>query len=205
LATGEIAPTNGAAPPEMTNIDAAFGHCPVEQLDETAAAVRDTIENVVAIQTFMAEKVGAVQTISLEDLSGVLRQIQHVLEGRLAERGASSAANGGGNGIDMAAATGTELEPMMNAPASGGANAPGSAAGRQPFRPGEIGSRNEVIRALDAVCGYYERYEPSSPVPILLRRAQRLVSMNFVDIMRNLAPSAMSDIEKITGPEDSEN
>jgi type VI secretion system protein ImpA len=71
---------------------------------------------------------------------------------------------------------------------------------------GEITSRNEVIRALDAVCGYYERNEPSSPVPILLRRAQRLVSKNFMDIMRDLAPSGMSDIEKIQGPEgDSQN
>jgi len=203
LATGELAPTNGAAPPEMTNIDAAFGHCPVEQLTETAAAVRDTIESVVAIETFMAEKVGAVQTISLEDLAGVLRQIQHVLQGRLAERGADAGAgSSGGNGVDMASATGTEGEPIMNAPGSAGAVAP---VGRGPMKIGEINSRNEVIRALDAVCGYYERHEPSSPVPILLRRAQRLVPMNFVDIMRNLAPSAMSDIEKITGPEETEN
>jgi type VI secretion system protein ImpA len=209
LATGEIPPTNGAAPPEMTNIDAAFGHCPVEQLEETVAAVRDTVESVVVIETFMAEKVGAVQTISLEDLAGVLRQIQHILQGRLAERGrdmdADSASNGG-NGVDMA--TASDRGPMSYSPGSGGASASAQSsqgAGRQPFRGGEISSRNEVVRALDAVCGYYERHEPSSPVPILLRRAQRLVSMNFVDIMRDLAPSAMSDIEKIRGPEESEN
>lgn len=206
LATGEIAPANGSAPPEITNIDAAFGHCPVEQLAETAGAVRDTIESLVAIETFMAEKVGAVQTISLEDLAGLLRQIQYILQSRLAERGAGAGSNGG-NGVAMAStsATGPELEPIHHAPGSAAAGAPASGVGRQPFKVGEISSRNEVIRALDAVCGYYERHEPSSPVPILLRRAQRLVSMNFVDIMRNLAPSAMSDIEKITGPEDSEN
>jgi type VI secretion system protein ImpA len=212
LATGEITPTNGTPPPEMTNIDAAFGHCPVEQLEETVAAIRDAVESVVAIETFMAEKVGAVQTISLEDLAGVLRQIQHILQGRLAERvpdmnagSVADTASDGGNGVDMGA-TGSDREPMTYTPGSGGASASAqSAQGRQPFRVGEIGSRNEVIRALDAVCGYYERHEPSSPVPILLRRAQRLVPMNFVDIMRDLAPSAMSDIEKIRGPEDSEN
>jgi type VI secretion system protein ImpA len=213
LATGELAPTNGAAPPEMTNIDAAFGHCPVEQIEETADAIREAIDSVVVIETFMAEKVGAVQTISLEDLAGVLRQIQHILQGRLAERrpdtDASSVADSalnGGNGVDMA--TGSSREPMSYASGSGGASASAQSSqgsGRQPLRVGEISSRNEVVRALDAVCGYYERHEPSSPVPILLRRAQRLVSMNFVDIMRDLAPSAMSDIEKIRGPEDSEN
>lgn len=216
LATGEITPTNGAPPPEMSNIDAAFGHCPAEQLEETSAAVRDAVESVVVIETFMAEKVGAVQTISLEDLAGVLRQIQHILQGRLVERGrdlnagsVSDTASNGGNGLDIdMGATGSDREPMTNTPGSGGASASAQSAqgaGRQPFRVGEIGSRNEVIRALDAVCGYYERHEPSSPVPILLRRAQRLVPMNFVDIMRDLAPSAMSDIEKIRGPEDSEN
>jgi type VI secretion system protein ImpA len=202
LATGELAPTNGVAPPEMSNVDAAFGHCPVEQLEETAAAVGDTLSSVFTIESFMAEKVGAVQTISLEELAGVLRQILQILQARLAERTVQSPAEtglNGGNGAHMEA-TGSSFEPMTGAVQAG----PG-AGGQKPMRIGEISSRNEVIRALDAVCGYYERHEPSSPVPILLRRAQRLVSMNFVDIMRNLAPSAMSDIEKITGPEDSEN
>jgi type VI secretion system protein ImpA len=205
LATGEIAPTNGAAPPEMTNIDAAFGHCPVEQLAETLAAVHDTLENVVAIETFMAEKVGAVQTISLEDLAGVLRQIQHILQGRLAERVTDSAVDTGGNGVDMGSATDSGNGPISSTQPSGGSAGSPVTAGRAPMKIGEISSRNEVIRALDAVCGYYERHEPSSPVPILLRRAQRLVPMNFVDIMRDLAPSAMSDIDKIRGPEESEN
>jgi type VI secretion system protein ImpA len=206
LATGELAPTNGVEPPEMSNIDAAFGHCPVEQLDETAAAVGDTLSSVVTIESFMAEKVGAVQTISLEELAGVLRQILQVLQARLADRTAHAAAGSGlngGNGVDMAA-TGASFEPNHGTMQAGSPSGAG-AGGQKPMRIGEISSRNEVIRALDAVCGYYERYEPSSPVPILLRRAQRLVPMNFVDIMRNLAPSAMSDIEKITGPEDSEN
>jgi type VI secretion system protein ImpA len=205
LATGELAPTNGVEPPEMSSIEAAFGHCPVEQLEETVAAVGDTLSSVVTIESFMAEKVGAVQTISLEELAGVLRQILQVMQPRLAQRAAETAAASGahgGNGADMAA-TGSPLEPMSGS--MQGSSSRATAGGQQPVRIGEITSRNEVIRALDAVCGYYERYEPSSPVPILLRRAQRLVSMNFVDIMRNLAPSAMSDIEKITGPEDSEN
>lgn len=198
LATGEIAPTNGTAAPEMATIDAAFGHCPVEQLTDTYQAVTDTIDGVKAIESFMSEKVGVLQTVSLDDLSAVLRQIQDVLRSRLAElRGETN----GGNGIDMASATGSNLEPMMNAPGA----AEGTAVARPAFRPGEISTRNDVMRAIEAVCGYYERHEPSSPVPILLRRAQRLVPMNFIDIMRNLAPSAMSDIQNITGPEESEN
>jgi type VI secretion system protein ImpA len=184
LATGEIAPTNGTAAPEMANVEAAFGHCPVDQLSDTYQTVTDTIDGVSAIESFMAEKVGVLQTVSLDDLSAVLRQIQHVLHARLAERRGEA---NGGNGIDMAAATGSDLEPMMNAAGSASA------------------ADSQTVAAIEAVCGYYERHEPSSPVPILLRRAQRLVPMNFIDIMRNIAPSAMSDIQNITGPEESEN
>lgn len=70
---------------------------------------------------------------------------------------------------------------------------------RPPTLPGEIHSREDVIRALDQLCRYYERNEPTSPLPLLLRRCKRLVSMNFVEIMQDLAPDAVSQVERVTG------
>jgi type VI secretion system protein ImpA len=58
-----------------------------------------------------------------------------------------------------------------------------------------------VARAIDRICDYYSRNEPSSPVPLLLQRAKRLATGNFIDIVRDLAPDAMGDIEKICGLE----
>jgi type VI secretion system protein ImpA len=80
-------------------------------------------------------------------------------------------------------------------------NAPVSAAGapRPAALSGEIASREDVLRALDKLCAYYARYEPSSPLPILLQRCKRLVPMNFVDIVRELAPDGLGQIELIAG------
>ena len=64
---------------------------------------------------------------------------------------------------------------------------------------GEIKSSQDVVALLQRICQYYERNEPSSPIPLLLRRAIRLVSKSFVDILRDLSPDALSKLELISG------
>jgi type VI secretion system protein ImpA len=49
------------------------------------------------------------------------------------------------------------------------------------------------------VCAYFERNEPSSPVPIFLNRAKRLTGMRFVDIIRDMSPESMNTIDLIAG------
>jgi type VI secretion system protein ImpA len=55
------------------------------------------------------------------------------------------------------------------------------------------------MRKLDELCEYYARSEPSSPVPLLLRRAQRLVGKDFVDLLKDLAPGGISEFQVISG------
>jgi type VI secretion system protein ImpA len=76
------------------------------------------------------------------------------------------------------------------------ASAPASAVAAA---SGEIRTREDVIRALDRICEYYERHEPSSPVPMLLRRAKRLATMSFLDILRELAPDGVAQAEALGG------
>jgi type VI secretion system protein ImpA len=66
--------------------------------------------------------------------------------------------------------------------------------------PGTIRNRQDAIEALERVCTYLESAEPTSPAPLLIRRAQRLMTMNFFDLMRDLAPDSLSQIKTITGP-----
>ena len=54
---------------------------------------------------------------------------------------------------------------------------------------------------IDKMCDFYARSEPSSPVPIILRRAQRLVGKNFWDILNDLSPSAVDTVKVISGTE----
>ena len=51
---------------------------------------------------------------------------------------------------------------------------------------------------------YYERKEPSSPVPLVLKRAKRLVGKSFVYIIRDLSPDAMSQVRMVSGEKDGE-
>ena len=69
---------------------------------------------------------------------------------------------------------------------------------------GEIRSPKEALLAIEKVCQYYDRNEPSSPVPMLLRRAQRLVSKNFMEVIADICPDAMSHVEMIGGSSSSD-
>ncbi len=64
---------------------------------------------------------------------------------------------------------------------------------------GAIGGTADVVATLDAICAYYAQAEPSSPVPLILRRARRLVGADFNHILRDLAASGISDFERVSG------
>ena len=62
-----------------------------------------------------------------------------------------------------------------------------------------INSRQDVIRLLEQICLYYEKNEPASPVPLLLKRAARLVEKNFFEIIQDVAPESVAQIQKLIG------
>ena len=64
---------------------------------------------------------------------------------------------------------------------------------------GDIRSREDALRALERVCDFLARNEPTNPAPLLIRRAQRVMTMPFLDIIRELAPDAAGQVETITG------
>jgi type VI secretion system protein ImpA len=64
-----------------------------------------------------------------------------------------------------------------------------------------INNRNDVIRALDLICDYYRLQEPSSPIPLLLRRAKLLVKKDFLEILQELAPDGLAQAQTLRGSE----
>lgn len=64
---------------------------------------------------------------------------------------------------------------------------------------GAITSRDDVARLLDRACDWIERNEPSNPAPLLIRRAQRLMSKSFLDIIKDLAPDSLNQLERLAG------
>jgi type VI secretion system protein ImpA len=173
VAKGEMpAPTEeGYEIPEMSAIEAAFLDCELEELQATAEAVDQSLEQIAGIEALLMEKVGPTNAPDINALPEVLRGCQIVLREQLARRGVGEAAAAGEEG----------------------------AAGEAAAISGEIRSREDVIRVLDRACDYFNRYEPSSPVPLLLQRAKKLVSKSFLDIIRDLAPDGSKQVENIAG------
>jgi len=64
---------------------------------------------------------------------------------------------------------------------------------------GKITSRSDVKRVLEQVCTYFDQSEPAHPSPLLIRRAIRLLDMSFLDIMQELNPASVSELERLGG------
>ena len=62
---------------------------------------------------------------------------------------------------------------------------------------GGINSRDDVIRALDAIVDYYARQEPASPVPFALRRARQWISLDFMAVLEDIAPGSLDEAGRV--------
>jgi type VI secretion system protein ImpA len=187
VARGEVPPPEGGEPPTPATIEAAFRASDLGALQAQAAAVTGALEDLRAIDAAVTDHLGAGNATSFEKLPQLLGEAERLLREHLAGRGG--------------AAGGAAAEPR-----------PAGSPGAGPLRPpataaplwGEISSREDVVRVLDRVCEYYRRQEPSSPVPILLERAKRLVAKDFMAIIRDLAPAGLAEVEAVRGRTDEE-
>lgn len=69
----------------------------------------------------------------------------------------------------------------------------------QPAAGLEIRSRDDAIRQLVKIAEFLESTEPTNPASLLIRRSAKLMGMSFIDILRELAPQSLPQIEVITG------
>lgn len=65
----------------------------------------------------------------------------------------------------------------------------------QAWQSVRLSNREDVVLLLDKLIRYYETHEPSHPAPILLKRTQQLVPMGFHEIIQDLAPNAVEQIQ----------
>jgi type VI secretion system ImpA family protein len=78
------------------------------------------------------------------------------------------------------------------------ATAKTTAAAGEPAGPrGAIESRDDVVKALDAVVDYYRRREPGSPVPVAIERAKRWVHMDFLAALQDIAPDSIAEARRV--------
>jgi type VI secretion system protein ImpA len=160
------------------------------QLDQMLAAavaqdpglrprLADALAQVKALIALLNERAGIEHAVDLKPLWTAVNNVLNVLPAPVEATVESS-----DDGSDAEAAEGTVAAPRRAA-----------ATGLS----GSVNSREEAVRAIDMVCEYLERAEPTSPAPLLLRRARRLVNRNFLQLMKELAPDALSEVARVMG------
>lgn len=191
LSLRDIEVAEGLAPPpadmdsvpDTNTVNAAFQDTADTVLAERLDAVKRAADNVRAISGVFDDKTPG-QGPDLDPLIKLLHQI-----GRRLEAHVDSADPDAGN---------SEADPGDVAAAADGAAAPAKSV------PGGIRSRTDVVAALDRIVSYYQQQEPSSPVPLLLIRAKRLVNADFLTIMKDMAPQGIENVHLIGGVENDE-
>ncbi|MCM8857355.1 MAG: type VI secretion system protein TssA [Candidatus Thiodiazotropha sp.] len=169
IASGTLQPTDTESQ-EVTldQIDAAFRESTTEQSQQTLSQLRHAIECVDAIENRLNELVGVDQSPDLQSLVSLLKQVEKEVAMRA---GVESLSEDSDNTVN------------------------GESTQQQAAAPGVINNRDDVIRALERISQYYQKNEPSSPIPLLLERARRLVKMDFHEIVQDLAPGGVSEFD----------
>ncbi|MEI7352141.1 type VI secretion system protein TssA, partial [Pectobacterium parmentieri] len=65
-----------------------------------------------------------------------------------------------------------------------------------------LNSRADAQLMLEKVKQYFTQHEPSHPAPLMIDRVQRLIELDFMDIIRDLAPDGVHQMENIFGRRD---
>jgi type VI secretion system protein ImpA len=184
----------GMRPVTVRDVEVVTGRLPVKDaasaltadqlnamLKEAAAAdaasvpvIEPAAQLLQAMRRLLAGKIGVEKAPDFQVLLGTIAALQQARKGA---------------GID---------ELVAPAAAEGGAAA-GPRPSAPPPVPSEVRSRQDAIMLLDKVCEYLERHEPTNPAPLFIRRAKKLMTKNFVDILRDLAPNSVQDVQRMAG------
>ena len=183
IAEGEIpAPEDGASLPDRAAVSAAFKDTKTDILTVRLAAARRLLDDAEAISRIFDSKTPG-DWPNFDALFRVLRRIIGYLADAVGEPEAAPADEGAEN---------TESD-------AGAVAAPVAAAA-----PVAINSQADVRAAIDRIIDYYRKKEPSSPLPVLLERARRLVGADFMTIVRDIAPNGLDNVMNVGGIEEAE-
>ena len=186
VAEGEQTPSSDMdTVPDPAQVAAAFQDTDEDELREISEAAAQALADIEAINDVFSEKTPG-QGPDLDPLIKFLKQANARLSGAL---GDPVAADGDASDNGEAAGGGAASAGGGGAPMAGGA-------------VGGINSPTDVQNALDRIIGYYERCEPSSPLPLLLLRAKKLVNKDFLTIVKDMAPNGIDNVHLIGGIEE---
>lgn len=177
LVSGDVQPGPKEAKPDANQIDAAFKAIALDELKSLQASVDSAVTAIRGIDSAMREVSGGEFAPNYESLSTQFKKMAAVVRAQIAAR--------------------PDAAPETEA----AGQTPGEARSTT-VAVGAIRSRDDAIRALDAVCEFFKRNEPSSPIPLFIERAKRLVSKDFLEVLADVVPDALPQARSAGGLRD---
>lgn len=171
--------------PDISLINAAFMDADLDGLLSVQEGINKAIASAEAISTAFDEKLTDATGPQLDPLLAELRYAAKVYAEFLSDRGVDSTEASSEDGVDEDVQMDVSAEELATKVVK--------------VNPGEVNTREDVIKQIDKICTYYVKNEPSSPVPLILNRAKKLVNMDFMDIMRDMSPESVKAILSLAG------
>ena len=162
---------------------------PLEEIEKQAGFARELKETIQTFCDAANEKLSGGYTMALTSLAKEVDRLCKFYAAYLdsygtgaeAETGEGSAAPGGEAAGVTAAAPGAFGQPVLNL---------GS------YKPS---TRADALLLLRKGSEYFQHYEPNSPIPLLVNRALRFSEMNFIDLLADIVPDALSHGREVLG------
>jgi len=170
LALAKIPPRPDETPRSLGEVAGILA----EAADVSAALRQQTgaaLASVGQIQALMNERFSADKVVDLTTLRGMLTGVQSVLP----------------TSPDAVEEVRSKETPLAEAPVRSGNGV------------NRVDSRQDAVRAIELVCAYLERSEPTNPAQLLLRRAARVIDKNFLQLVHELAPDSVNEVARIMG------
>lgn len=169
-----------------TQISAIFKDTDPEELGILVQAINDCKEHIEDINQTFIGNAGNSYSVDFDKLAKILGQMTSAI----------------GNYAEIEQADDNEEE--INEENSGEAGVSGSQSKAQTIKICDVtlNSREDIEKSIDLICDYYAKYEPSSPLPLLLKRARKLVHLEFLDIIKEIASDATDQIINLGGIEE---
>ncbi|MDR0553306.1 MAG: type VI secretion system protein TssA [Treponema sp.] len=183
ISINELEPVDGKTA-DSNLITAEMMGIPLAEIEAQAAAAREIQETIKTICAEANEKLSGGYSLGMLSLAGEADRLCRFYAAYLE-------AYGGG----AAAAESPEGE-------SGGESGAEAVPGQQrdfklaSYKPA---SRADALLLLRKASEYFQQEEPNSPIPLLVNRALRLSEMNFIELIEDIVPDALSRGKEILG------
>ena len=172
-----LAPRPDESPRTTAQVQGMLADVP-ELADRLRTCQVESLAEIKELQRVMNDRFGMELAVDLRSLRGMVEALKLVLPEPVGEVGSTE-------------------------DGSATSDQPDNGAGRGGARRGgglqSVESRVDAIKAIQLICAYLERSEPTNPAQLLLRRAESLIDKSFLQLVRDLAPDAVGEVARIMG------